>query len=63
MRKKEKNKLKGMDQESRRKLIKKKKGVVKRVSPFMLSHLLQSKRGTGRQLQIYCPVIRTINVI
>ena len=44
MRKKEKNKLKGMDQESRRKLIKKKKGVVKRVSPFIMGEAIECNR-------------------
>ena len=41
MRKEEKSKLKGMDQESRRKLIKKKKRVVKRVSPFIMGEAVE----------------------
>ena len=44
MKKKEKSKLKGMDQESRRKLIKKKKEVVKRVSPFIMGEAIECNR-------------------
>ena len=44
MQKKEKNKLKGMDRESRRKFVKKRKRVVKRVLPFILGEAVECNR-------------------